>query len=311
MKTFITYWFYPLSLILTVVFAWLLKQAGLSNGLIVPILSLSIIVICFALELKYRDTQHWGHNREEITSDLLHASVSSTIPTWLFRVLFYSLIVEASSRFQSSFDIGWPNDWPLLVQIGLCLLFSEFAAYWIHRTLHTFDIGWRIHAVHHSSRNYYSLIGLRRHPLQTFITFGGRIGFLWFVGVPADILMYYTLIAATNSLCQHSSFEQKAGPLNWIMATPELHRWHHSKLVEESNRNYGDILIIYDVLFGTRIFPKDVERLYDKGMGLPDGTQVDHSYWGHLKMPFVWKAIQPEKVLSDKEENYEKHIAGN
>ncbi len=298
MKTFLTYWIYPLSWVATVAAAWLLRQLGLPYGAVIPAVSLFFIGLCFWLERSHRDTPHWRHDRTEITSDVLHACLSNTIPTWIFRVLFYALIVEAAARLEGSLGFGWPTHWPLLAQIVLVLVASELAAYWIHRTLHSVSWLWPLHAVHHCSRNMYSLIGLRKHPIQTMITYGGRLTFLWLIGTPAEILMYYTLIAGTNSMLQHASFETRAGPLNWILATPELHRWHHSKEVAESNRNFGDILIVWDVVFGTRILPSNVEKLYDGGVGLPDGTRVDQTYWGHLKLPFVWSRVQPQAAAA-------------
>ena len=46
-------------------------------------------------------------------------------------------------------------------------------------------------------------------------------------------------------------------------AGPELHRWHHSELIAESDNNYGNVLIIWDLIFGTWFLPKGqrVERL--------------------------------------------------
>ena len=58
----------------------------------------------------------------------------------------------------------------------------------------------------------------------------------------------------------------------------ELHRWHHSKLMHESNHNYGGNLIVWDILFGTRWLPNDRDPPEAIGMeslpGLPMGFWV-------------------------------------
>ena len=47
------------------------------------------------------------------------------------------------------------------------------------------------------------------------------------------------------------------GFLNWVISSAELHRWHHSRVISESNSNFGNNIIIWDILFRTRFFPAD------------------------------------------------------
>ena len=47
----------------------------------------------------------------------------------------------------------------------------------------------------------------------------------------------------------------RVGALNWVLSTADLHRWHHSREVEESNANYGANLILWDLVFRTRRSP--------------------------------------------------------
>jgi len=72
----------------------------------------------------------------------------------------------------------------------------------------------------------------------------------------------------------------------------ELHRWHHSRRLEESNTNFGQNLIVWDVVFGTRFLPKDREPPADIGIaGLP---AFPMDYWGQLVSPFRWRAIREQ-----------------
>ena len=47
------------------------------------------------------------------------------------------------------------------------------------------------------------------------------------------------------------------GVLNYVISSAQLHRWHHSIDIEESGTNYGNNLIIWDLLFGSWFLPKD------------------------------------------------------
>jgi sterol desaturase/sphingolipid hydroxylase (fatty acid hydroxylase superfamily) len=43
--------------------------------------------------------------------------------------------------------------------------------------------------------------------------------------------------------------------LNYIVGSAETHHWHHSRLPREANANYGNTVIIWDLLFGTWFLP--------------------------------------------------------
>jgi sterol desaturase/sphingolipid hydroxylase (fatty acid hydroxylase superfamily) len=74
----------------------------------------------------------------------------------------------------------------------------------------------------------------------------------------------------------------------------ELHRWHHSRLLEESNTNFGQNLIVWDIVFGTRFLPKDRDPPSDIGIaGLP---AFPMDYWGQLMSPFHWRRIHEQSA---------------
>ena len=73
------------------------------------------------------------------------------------------------------------------------------------------------------------------------------------------------------------------GPLNYIVSGPELHRWHHSELASESDTNFGNNLIIWDVLFGTRFLPKDREV---GSLGLLN-RKYPMGFLAQMKTPFI------------------------
>ena len=65
-----------------------------------------------------------------------------------------------------------------------------------------------------------------------------------------------------------------------------LHRWHHSKNIDEANNNYGANLIVWDIVFGTRFLPKDRQPPEEIGIEtLPDFPQT---YVGQFLSPIRW-----------------------
>ncbi len=71
-----------------------------------------------------------------------------------------------------------------------------------------------------------------------------------------EVVSAYFVFYSVNGFFQHSNVDVHLGPLNWIVAGPELHRWHHSRIVRESETNFGNNLIVWDALFGTRFLPE-------------------------------------------------------
>jgi sterol desaturase/sphingolipid hydroxylase (fatty acid hydroxylase superfamily) len=142
----------------------------------------------------------------------------------------------------------------------------------------------------------YFMISMRKHPLQTILTYGGRLAVLWLLGVTPEALALYTVFVTANSYLQHSNVSMTTGPLGWILATPELHRVHHSSRFDELNANYGDSLIVWDRLFGTCLEPDPARSMHDH-VGLP-GLEVRQTYLTHLRLPFVWGRLRTQ-MLSD------------
>ena len=70
----------------------------------------------------------------------------------------------------------------------------------------------------------------------------------------------------------------------------ELHRWHHSRTVRESNANYGQNLIVWDVVFGTRFLPKDREPPED--IGIANLPAFPMTWVAQQLSPFRWAAIK-------------------
>ena len=101
--------------------------------------------------------------------------------------------------------------------------------------------------------------------------------------VDARVLALYYLAYATNGFFQHCNIRLHYGPLNYIVGSAETHRWHHSRLPRESNANYGNTVIIWDVLFGTWYLPK--KREVDH-LGLQDPA-YPKSFLRLMRAPFT------------------------
>jgi sterol desaturase/sphingolipid hydroxylase (fatty acid hydroxylase superfamily) len=225
----------------------------------------------------------WRPVLKEVLQDgLFVAIVQLGIPVTL-KALTLLLLVRVSD-FDAITESGiWPHDAPILVQIGLMMIIAEFFRYWIHRTLHTYMPLWKLHAVHHASDKLYTINVGRFHPFDKAIQFLGDTAPFLLLGVHAEVFAAYFVLYAINGFYQHSNADVRLGFLNYIIAGPELHRWHHSAKISEANANYGNNLIVWDAVFGTRFLPNDREvgRIGIGNQDWPNG------FWAQMLAPFT------------------------
>ena len=201
-------------------------------------------------------------------------------------LLSISLVIALADWLQAAgyaVETLWPHGLPIWAQAGLMMLVADFGRYWLHRAFHKFGPMWRLHAVHHSPHRLYWVNVGRFHPLEKAIQYGFDALPFALVGVSGEVLAAYFVFYAINGFYQHSNCDVRLGPLNYLVAGPELHRWHHSELPEESNHNFGNNLIVWDLLFGTRFFPENREV---GSLGLVN-RKYPMGFWTQMRSPFI------------------------
>jgi sterol desaturase/sphingolipid hydroxylase (fatty acid hydroxylase superfamily) len=199
----------------------------------------------------------------------------------LVSFLFVYLLLAPARALDLPIALLWPHRLPIGVQAVLMILTVDFLRYWLHRAAHTNDSLWRLHAVHHSVEQLYWLNTARFHPLEKALQMClDSLPFL-LMGVDPRVLALYYIAYAANGFFQHCNISLRYGLLNYIVGSAETHRWHHSRVPREANANYGNTVIIWDLLFGTWFLPPDREvALLGLHKPLP-GT-----FAGLLKAPF-------------------------
>jgi sterol desaturase/sphingolipid hydroxylase (fatty acid hydroxylase superfamily) len=105
---------------------------------------------------------------------------------------------------------------------------------------------------------------------------------LLLLGAPKDVIVMVSAITAIVGILTHSNVHMRCGVLNLVFNTPELHRWHHSKVLAEGNRNYGENLVLFDQLFGTYFNPARRPPA-DIGINHP----MPGTFSGQLAIPFT------------------------
>jgi sterol desaturase/sphingolipid hydroxylase (fatty acid hydroxylase superfamily) len=251
---------------------------------------LAAFALVALLEHVYPYHRSWNRPRHDIRGDATHRIVIGVMLAVLTPLLVAAGL-SVAGWLTEQIGVGlWPGDWPLLAQLALALLAGELPGYWVHRWEHEWEGLWRFHAVHHSAPRLYWLNAGRFHPIDSLLTFVPSYGLLVVLGCGADLLALFTLVTAVHGIFQHANLQLRLGLLNHFFSMAELHRWHHSKTIHEANHNYGQTVIVWDTLFGTRFLPAD--RPPPEQIGIPGLPSFPMGWWGQIMSPFRWGRIK-------------------
>ncbi len=232
----------------------------------------------------------WRQSHSDVITDIAHASLSLVLSTLLRALLIY-VFFRVITLPQASFAIvQWPSDWPLGLQLLLALMVAEFGTYWRHRCFHEWPFGWRFHSVHHSSQRLYFLNATRFHFVDLCLAGLSSAIPLALLGATQEVVVLVAIFTGIHGNWQHANVRYKLGWLNWVIASAELHRWHHSSLIRHTNSNYGNNLIIWDVVFGTRCLPGKPQVIEEIGLGEHQAF-FPQTWRRHLLVPLRWPEI--------------------
>jgi sterol desaturase/sphingolipid hydroxylase (fatty acid hydroxylase superfamily) len=238
--------------------------------------------------LPYR--REWHRPRGDVRTDALHLAVTGPVSSTLHEALMHGTVAAAGVWLAARFGGGiWPVAWPPLAQLGLALLVAEFGHYWFHRISHERALVWRLHATHHSALRLYWLNATRFHPLDLFSLIACQSGPLFLLGVPPRTLLMYAMFTVSYGQIQHCNVALRTPrAVDWIFATPGVHRWHHSTDVREGNHNYGAVFSLWDQVF--RSFFRPAEP-FAGPVGIENLPEFPRDYRGQLLSPFRWRRL--------------------
>ena len=218
-----------------------------------PVLLAALGVVSLEQLIPHRAA--WQPNRRDIVDDALFMLIVQILVPRLLGFAAVLWVVDGYGTTALATAVPWPTHWGLLPQVMLVILVADLLRYTLHRLCHTWAPLWRLHAVHHAPGKLYWLNVGRFHPLEEGLQFVfDALPFL-LLGVSESVLALYFVFYAVNGFFQHANTDVRLGWLNYVVSGPELHRWHHSLDRAEANHNFGNNIILWDLLLGTYYLP--------------------------------------------------------
>ncbi len=253
-----------------------------------------IVSLCLA-ERWMPHEQAWQQPDGQNIVNILHTLTSKgTVQTLLVFAGVIGLADMITPVTETGYGI-WPRHWPMPVQVALGVAASEFALYWAHRLGHEWLWLWRFHAVHHSVTKLWFLNTGRFHFVDSLVSVVLGIAVLVALGAPLEVVKWQAAITAFIGMLTHCNVEMRFGPLSWIFNTPELHRWHHSRDLREGNKNYGENVMIWDIVFGT--------YFREAGRRPPVDIGIDSYMPSKFTQQILWPFLSNEKRAAMKQRN--------
>ncbi|MBK8518650.1 MAG: sterol desaturase family protein [Saprospiraceae bacterium] len=207
--------------------------------------AIPLFMVLIAIEYGASCFMHVGVNRLFDTISSLSSGVTNVIKDVLGLVIVLVSYEWFYTHF-AIFDIKSTISLYILAFIG-----TDFAGYWVHRWSHEINLFWNRHIIHHSSEEYNLSCALRQSVSQIFALFTFTFLPMAILGIPTRIIAVVGPIQLFAQFWYHTRLISKMGWLEYILVTPSHHRVHHSINKEYMDKNYSQIFIIWDKLFGT------------------------------------------------------------
>lgn len=218
-----------------------------------------------------------------------------TLPTLIQPGIFLFVLWGMSSFYPGledyfvSYTIWW--------QILAFLILDDMSQYWWHRLSHVSRRMWKLHRPHHVVEEMGVLVTYRNAILYYALMPGIWLSALLVYMGMGYIYLFYLPIKLVVILLAHSETKwdrflyryRILSPLAWIVertiSTPSTHFAHHGLTVEDGvshpNGNFGNLLFIWDVIFGTA----KITRKYPTRFGA--WNQIKEPWYVQLFFPFV------------------------
>jgi sterol desaturase/sphingolipid hydroxylase (fatty acid hydroxylase superfamily) len=177
----------------------------------------------------------------------------------------------------------------LAVLAGVVLL--DLSIYLQHLLFHAVPVLWRVHRVHHADPDFDITTGLRFHPIEIVMSMLINGAAIFAFGPPVIAVLIFEVLLNALAVFNHANVHLPARLeriVRLFIVTQDMHRVHHSKIVRETNSNYGFNLSVWDRIFGTyRDQPALGHARMRIGVSGLEDARLSVRLGGMLSLPFM------------------------
>jgi sterol desaturase/sphingolipid hydroxylase (fatty acid hydroxylase superfamily) len=184
---------------------------------------------------------YWQEAKVNLITGGITIVVQAILKIWLLTGIYPAVYRHAVFH--------WQPDAAMWVAGFLLYTFLQFAT---HVVYHKVRIFWCLHEVHHSAQHMNVTTGLRT---SVFDVVSLDICYLLIplLGIdPAVYFVLYTLNKFWGAFIHvNEKIVSRIPFLEQLLVTPAAHHVHHARNIRYLDKNYGEVIPWYDMLFGT------------------------------------------------------------
>jgi sterol desaturase/sphingolipid hydroxylase (fatty acid hydroxylase superfamily) len=180
--------------------------------------------------------------------------IFANMPGQLLLGLAFAKTMEWTTQHHFGFLYYLPVSKNSILLFLATFVFLDFGEYVYHVIMHKVKRLWMFHIVHHSDNVVDVSTTLREHPGENIIRLSFTLLWVFISGTVFWVLMLRQIIQVFTTLSAHINYRlpDKADKIiGLIFITPNLHQVHHHFKQPYTDCNYGDVLSIWDRMFGT------------------------------------------------------------
>jgi len=224
----------------------------IDNEVIIRLGSFTVVFLIMALwekvaprrALNTSKITRWGNN-------LSITFLNSVAVKFVFPITAIGVALMARKE-----GIGILNimDIPSLTGGFIAIIALDLTIYSQHRLFHQVPLFWRLHRMHHTDLDIDVTTGARFHPGEILFSMLIKMAAILLIGAPPWSVLAFEVLLNATSMFNHSNIFVSHGidrVVRLLIVTPDMHRVHHSVIIEETNSNYGFNLSFWDRLFNT------------------------------------------------------------
>jgi sterol desaturase/sphingolipid hydroxylase (fatty acid hydroxylase superfamily) len=181
--------------------------------------------------------------------------------------------------------------WKNIAAFASFILVYDFFYYWHHRWQHASAFAWVTHKLHHSDEDLGITTAYKHHwtdeALRTLTILIPMAIIFKFEPVTIFWVVY---IFSLQGLMIHMNVNLSFGWFDRFTPSPNIHRVHHSKLLEHRDKNFAAIFSFWDCAFGTfhpaeRVAPPTGLDTGEKFESMLNAYNYPFKEWFHMLRP--------------------------
>ncbi|WP_221284613.1 sterol desaturase family protein [Mucilaginibacter sp. SP1R1] len=211
----------------------------------------AIIISLWIAEVVFT-TKMWSSKLQHTKVNLLF--IFTALPIQLFMISIVLIVSLWANHHHWGLINFIPHHHNAVVYYVSLFILMDLCEYIYHVIMHKFDFLWKFHLVHHSDLKVDVSTTIREHPGETFVRTGFLILWVFLLGPLAGVLVLRQTVQTFSNIVAHTEFRLPARTnkiVGFIFITPNLHQVHHHYQLPYTDCNYGDVLSIWDRIFGT------------------------------------------------------------